>query len=228
VGITDRYRKPDQLPPIIPVFPLKGCILLPRATLPLSIFEPRYLAMVDTVLAGHRLIGIIQPQNTASEAPESPEGKEVPLRQTGGVGRLTSFSETDDGRVLIQLTGVARFDLVREEASRLPYRSFEVNYAPYEEDFVRGHGQEEVDWARLLSVLKEYLEARKLSADWQSIERSPAEMLVNTLAMISPYGPEEKQALLEAPDLKRRSEVLMALAQMDLATTEDGSGSGLH
>lgn len=101
MGITDRYRKPDQLPPIIPVFPLKGCILLPRATLPLSIFEPRYLAMVDTVLAGHRLIGIIQPQNTASEAPELPEGKEVPLRQTGGVGRLTSFSETDDGRVLI-------------------------------------------------------------------------------------------------------------------------------
>lgn len=228
MGITDRYRKAEQLPPVLPVFPLKGCILLPRATLPLSIFEPRYLAMVDEVLAGNRLMGIIQPQNTGDDDEESPEGKDVPLRQTGCAGRLTSFSETDDGRVLISLTGVARFDIVREEPSRHPYRLCRVSYASYDKDFVRGHGQEAVDWPRLLSVLKEYLEARQLSADWQSIERSPAEMLVNTLAMISPYGPEEKQALLEAPDLKRRSEVLMTLAQMELATPEDGSGSGLQ
>lgn len=228
MGITDRYRKADQLPPVLPVFPLKGCILLPRATLPLNIFEPRYLAMVDEVLAGNRIIGIIQPQIASDDDQESPEGKDVPLRLTGCAGRLTSFSETDDGRVLISLTGVARFDIVSEEPSRLPYRLFRVNYRPYEKDFVRGYGQEAVDWPRLLSVLKEYLAARQLSADWPSIERSPAEMLVNTLAMISPYGPEEKQALLEASDLKRRSEVLMALAQMDIAAPEDGSGSGLQ
>lgn len=229
MGITDRYRKPDHLPAVLPVFPLYGCILLPRSSLPLNIFEPRYLAMVEDVLAGDRVIGIVQPQSgPESEAEESPVDKTAPLRQTGCVGRLTSFTETDDGRVLITLTGIARFDIVREEMSQRPYRLFHVDYAPYEKDFVRGHGQDEVDWPRLLRVLKEYLTARELSADWPSIERSPAEMLVNTLAMISPYGPEEKQALLEAPDLKCRSEVLMALAQMELASPEDGSGSTLQ
>ena len=229
MGITDRYRKPDHLPAVLPVFPLHGCILLPRSTLPLNIFEPRYLAMVEDVLAGNRVIGIVQPQAyPGDETEESPEGKTAPLRQTGCAGRLTSFTETDDGRVLITLTGVARFDTVREEPSAHPYRLFHVNYAAYENDFVRGYGQDDVDWPRLLRVLKEYLTARQLSADWPSIERSPAEMLVNTLAMISPYGPEEKQALLEAPDLKERSEVLMALAQMELAAPEDGSGTGLQ
>lgn len=229
MGITDRYRKPDHLPALLPVFPLQGCILLPRSTLPLNIFEPRYLAMVEDVLAGHRVIGIVQPQaSPGDDDEESPEGKTTPLRQTGCAGRLTSYSETDDGRVLITLTGVARFDIVSEKNTDHPYRLFQVDYEPYAMDFVRGYGQDAVDWPRLLSVLKEYLTARQLSADWQSIERSPAEMLVNTLAMISPYGPEEKQALLEAPDLKCRSEVLMALAQMELAMPEDGSGTGLQ
>jgi Lon protease-like protein len=229
VGITDRYRRPDHLPAVVPVFPLYGCILLPRSSLPLNIFEPRYLAMVDDVLAGSRLIGIIQPQaDPSGEDEESPADKNAPLRQTGCVGRLTSFTETDDGRVLITLTGIVRFDTVSEKTTQRPYRLFEVDYTPYDKDFVRGHGQDEVDWPRLLSVLKDYLTARQLSADWPSIERSPAELLVNTLAMISPYGPEEKQALLEAPDLKCRAEVLMALAQMELAAPEDGSGSGLQ
>ncbi len=229
MGITDRYRKPDHLPALLPVFPLHSCILLPRSSLPLNIFEPRYLAMVEDVLAGDRVIGIVQPQaGPGGEDEESPEDKTAPLRQTGCAGRLTSFTETDDGRVLITLTGVARFDIVREVPSDHPYRLFHVDFTPYETDFVRGHGQDAVDWPRLLRVLKEYLTARELSADWPSIERSPAELLVNTLAMISPYGPEEKQALLEAPDLKQRSEVLMTLAQMELATPEDGSGSGLQ
>jgi uncharacterized protein len=227
LSITDRYRKPSDLPDIVPVFPLQGCILLPRSTLPLNIFEPRYLEMIDEVLAGNRLIGIIQPRSH-DEDEESPLSKSAPLRQTGCVGRLTAFSETDDGRVLITLTGIARFAIVDEQQSQKPYRLCRVNYCPYESDFVRGHGQDAVDWPRLLRVLKMYLTARQLSADWQSIERSPAELLVNTLSMISPYGPEEKQALLEAPDLKERSEVLMALAQMELATPEDGSGSSLQ
>jgi len=227
LGITDRYRKPSDLPAMLPVFPLQGCILLPRSTLPLNIFEPRYLEMLDDVLAGNRIIGIVQPRGGA-ENEESPEGKSAPLRQTGCAGRLTAYSETDDGRMLITLTGIARFDMVAEQQSARPYRLCQVTYAPYQTDFVRGHGQDAVDWPRLLRVLKMYLTARQLSADWQSIERSPAELLVNTLSMISPYGPEEKQALLEASDLKERSEVLMALAQMELATPEDGSGSSLQ
>jgi hypothetical protein len=227
LSVTDRYRKPSDLPAVIPVFPLQGCILLPRSTLPLNIFEPRYLEMIDDALAGDRLIGIIQPRQPV-EGQESPEGKATPLRQTGGVGRLTAFSETDDGRLLITLTGIARFDVVEEQRTQKPYRICRVTYEPFAVDFVRGHGQETVDWERLLRVLKMYLTARRMTADWQSIERSPAELLVNTLAMISPYGPEEKQALLEAPDLKRRSEVLMTLAEMELAAPEDGSGTSLQ
>jgi uncharacterized protein len=227
MGVTDRYRKPDDLPPLIPVFPLQGCILLPRSGLPLNIFEPRYLAMFNDALADHRVIGIVQPGVPAEEG-ESPQGKSCALRQIGCAGRITSFTETDDGRILITLTGVARFNVLGEQTSLRPYRLCEVSYAPYANDFIKGHGQDAVDWERLLRILRQYLDARKLSADWQSIERSPAELLVNTLAMISPYGPEEKQALLEAPELKERSEVLMTLAQMDLARPEDGSGSSLQ
>jgi uncharacterized protein len=227
LALTDRYRQPEDLPSIIPVFPLQGCILLPRSALPLNIFEPRYLAMVNDALAGDRVIGIVQPSTPAADG-ESPQGKSCPLRQTGGAGRITSFSETEDGRILITLTGVARFDIVHEQPSAGPYRLCQVSYETYAKDFVQGHGQDAVDWPRLLRVLRTYLDARKLSADWASIERSPAELLVNTLAMISPYGPEEKQALLEAPDLRERADVLMTLAQMELARPEDGSGSSLQ
>lgn len=225
VGITDRYRSPSDLPASLPVFPLQGCILLPRSNLPLNVFEPRYLSMVDDVLAGSRILGIVQPIGTDEE---SPAAKGHPLRQTGCAGRLSSFSESDDGRVLITLTGICRFEIAGEMRTPKPYRICDVNYAPYQKDLVRGYGQNAVDWPKFLGVLKHYLEARKLTADWDSIQRSPTELLINTLAMISPYGPEEKQALLEAPDLKTRSEVLMALAEMEIAAPGSGPGSCLH
>ena len=227
MGVTDRYRKPDDLAPLIPVFPLQGCILLPRSGLPLNIFEPRYLAMFNDALARDRVIGIVQPAVPAEEG-ESPQGKSCPLRHTGAAGRITAFTEADDGRLLITLTGIARFDIVGEEKSDLPYRQCRVTYDAYAKDFIKGYGEDAVDSPRLLRILRSYLDARKLSADWPSIERSPAELLINTLSMISPYGPEEKQALLEASDLKVRSEVLMTLARMDLARPEDGSGSSLQ
>ena len=227
MSVTDRYRKPEDLPSLIPVFPLQGCILLPRSGLPLNIFEPRYLAMINDAMTQERVIGIVQPRGPAEEG-ESPQGKACALRQTGCAGRITSYTETDDGRVLVTLTGAARFDIVGEKPSALPYRLCHVAYDAYAKDFIKGHGQDAVDWPRLLRILRMYLDARKLSADWPGIERSPAELLVNTLAMISPFGPEEKQALLEAPDLKERAEVLMTLAQMDLARPEDGSGSGMQ
>jgi uncharacterized protein len=207
------------------MFPLQGCILLPRSNLPLNIFEPRYLTMVDDVIAGNRLVGIVQPLATDEE---SPAAKGHPLRRTGCAGRLSAFSETDDGRLLVTLTGICRFDIRGETRTAKPYRICDIDFGPFQKDLVRGHGQSAVDWPRFLEVLKSYLEARKLSADWESIQRSPTELLINTLAMISPYGPEEKQALLEAPDLKARSEVLMALAEMEIAAPGAGPGSSLH
>lgn len=225
MGITDRYRTAADLPASVPVFPLHGCILLPRSSLPLNIFEPRYLSMVDDVIAGNRILGIVQPLGATEESPQS---KGHPLRQTGCAGRLSAFSETEDGRLLITLTGICRFDIAGETGTAKPYRICDADYRPYVKDLVRGHGQDAVNWPRFLEVLKDYLEARKLSADWDSIQRSPTELLINTLSMISPYGPEEKQALLEAPDLKTRAEILMALAEMEIAAPGSGPGSSLH
>ncbi len=225
MGVTDRYRTLADLPSSLPVFPLQGCILLPRSSLPLNVFEPRYLTMVDDVIAGNRIVGIVQPFGAGEE---SPAAKGHPLRQTGCAGRLSAFSETEDGRLLITLTGICRFDIPGEIETSKPYRICDANFSPYAKDLVRGHGQSAVDWPRFLHVLRAYLEARKLSADWESIQRSPTEVLINTLSMISPYGPEEKQALLEAAGLKERSEVLMALAEMEIAAPDAGSGSSLH
>ena len=227
MGVTDRYRGPADLPEVLPVFPLRGAILLPRATLSLSVFEPRYLALVDFALETDRLIAIVQPAPEAGSG-ESPPGKSFPLRRVGCAGRITAFSEGDDGRLLLSLTGIARFQLAREVASEQPFRLCQVDFAPYTADFTWGHGEDEVDRPRLLTTLKAYLVANKLSADWERIDSASNERLVNTLSILSPYGPEEKQALLEAPDLKARAEALVALAEMELATPDDGSGTSLQ
>ncbi len=224
---TDRYRNPADLPQQIPVFPLRGVILLPRATLPLSIFEPRYLDMIEDVLAGQRVFGIVQPERSESDE-ESPAGKAVGLRPIGCVGRLTAFQEVADSRVLVTMTGIARFDLRSEVSTEKPYRVFDVDYAPYDDDFQHGAGEEAVDRNNLLRVLKAYLEAHKLKADWRSILSAPTEYLVNSLSIVCPYGPEEKQALLEAAVLKTRADVLMALAEMELASNESGSGGAVN
>ena len=226
ISITDQYRRPDDLPQEIPVFPLQGCIMLPRSTLPLNIFEPRYLQMINDLIAGHRILGIVQPQQ--ADSGHSPAGKSTPLRRIGCVGRLTSFTETDDGSIVISLSGIARFEILRECTTDRPYRVCDVTYTPFLKDFTRGYGQEQVNRSKFLRVLRTYLDAHKLRADWEALNRSPVELLINTLAMISPYGPEEKQALLEASDLRTRSEVLMALAEMDIATPEGSSGTTLQ
>ncbi len=201
--------------------------MLPRCSLPLNIFEPRYLNLIDDVLSGDRLIGIVQPR-LVQEDVESPSGKAVPLRAIGGVGKLTAFQETDDGRYLVTLTGLTRFTVRQEIDQPKPYRVCDVAYDKYPSDFVKGFGEESVDREHLLEVLKDYLEAQDMKADWDSITRSSSEFLVNALSMMSPYGPEEKQALLEAPDLKVRSEILVALAEMQMAAPGDGSGSALQ
>ena len=230
MALAERYRRPADLPPRIPVFPLRGAILLPRSTLPLNVFEPRYLAMLDDVMAGPRIIGIIQPQGGESksgEGRESPEGKSQGLRRVGCAGRVTSYQELDDGRLTIGITGIARFEVVGEAATETPYRIMSVSYDRFASDLSHGLGEEQVDRVKLLAALKDYLERSQLKADWSVIERASSEFLINALCVMSPYGPEEKQALLEAADLKSRAEVLVALAEMELAA-QGGSGGTLQ
>lgn len=227
---TDRYRSTSDLPRELPLFPLRGAILLPRVTLPLNIFEPRYLAMVDAVMSGRRLIGIVQPEGPAPEhaaasMSESPLGKSVALKRVGCAGRVTSYQETDDGRLLITLTGVARFTLAGEKQDAQPYRTGLVAFERFESDLEAGLGEDEVDRETLLRVLRNYLDAKELRTDWAAVLKSSSEFLVNALSVMSPYGPEEKQALLEAADLRTRAEVLVALAEMELASS--GSAGGM-
>lgn len=206
------YRGAEDLPRVIPVFPLGSVLLLPRAELPLNIFEPRYLQMIEDALRGDRIIGVIQPEPEADEEDETP-----PLLRIGCAGRLTAFQETGDGRCLITLTGVARFRIVEELEPDTPYRQCRVAFDAFPDDYVPHAGEEEVDRAALLVALRSYLETNGLEADWDGIERAPNEALVNALAMMSPYGPREKQALLEAPDLKMRAEILVAVTEMEIA-----------
>lgn len=225
--MTDLYRSASDLPNVLPVFPLRGAILLPRASLTLNVFEPRYLALVDHALAGTRLIGVVQPAPEAGSG-ESPQGKIFPLRRVGCAGRITSFTESEDGRVVVALAGVARFRIGRDVEGEEPFRVCQIDFAPYGEDFVSGYGEDDVDRPRLIATLRSYLIANNLNADWERINSASTERLVNTLSILSPYGPEEKQCLLEARDLRARAEALVALAEMELAARDDGSGTSLQ
>ena len=221
------YQRPDDLPRRIPVFPLHGCILLPRASLPLNIFEPRYLAMLDDVIRGDRIIGMIQPAGAGGET-GSPTDRAAPLRAVGCAGRVTAFQELEDGRLLISLGGIARFAPLDEVQVSAPYRVFSVDYHRFAQDFVRGAGEDLVDRDRLVEVLGRYLAAHNLEADWRAVGRSSVEQLVNSLSIASPFGCSEKQALLEARDLQARAETLMTLAEMDLAAGDGGAGNTLQ
>lgn len=206
-----RYLKSGDVPDTIAVFPLTGALLLPTGQLPLNIFEPRYLAMFDAAIAGNRLIGMVQPALGDSDERHS----EANLSAVGCVGRITSFAETGDGRYIVSLTGVCRFRLLDEKETHQPYRTFRI--APFISDFSARNEEDAVDRAALLAAFKAYLEANKLEADWESVERASNMTLVNSLAMMSPFGPAEKQALLEAPDLKTRAETLIAITEIVLA-----------
>ena len=221
MNVTDRYRTTADLPSAIPVFPLQGCILLPRATLPLNVFEPRYLAMIDDALAHDRIVGIVQPAADGGRS-ESPAGKAVALRSVGCAGRLTGFEELPDGRMSIMLTGICRFSIAGEITTLTPYRKVETNYQGFAGDLRAGAGEDEIDREQLLGALRRYLEAKRLQADWKAIEETGSEVLINALSLTSPYDTEEKQALLEALTLKDRAKVLLALSQMELAVGPGG------
>ncbi|MCP4932696.1 MAG: peptidase S16 [bacterium] len=236
--ITERYNKLSDLPSSLPVFPLRGIVLLPRTALPFNIFEPRYLELIDDVLGGQRLIGLIQPaskipqsRETAKDEPfehensESPQDRNWPLRKAGCIGRITGFEEQENGHMAITLTGICRFEVEAETNLTKPYRICDINCEPYTSDLGGNEEEDEVDREKLLSLLRLYLNVNDMTADWRSIHRSSTDYLVNTLCIHSPYGPEEKQALLEAKTLKIRAEILMALAEMEIASKNEGGGT---
>ncbi|VVT31606.1 LON peptidase substrate-binding domain-containing protein [Hoeflea sp. EC-HK425] len=218
------YRLEADIPEQVPVFPLSGALLLPGSQLPLNIFEPRYLSMFDDAMSSHRLIGVIQP---AMAEAESCKGPVEDLCRVGCLGRITSIAETGDGRYVITLGGVCRFRVGGEvEKGRKPYRTCRIS--PFLGDLEAGDEGAEVDRKALLESFKAYLDANDLEADWNSVERASTQTLVNSLSMMSPYGPAEKQALLEADNLRVRAETLIAITEIALARDSEDYGRVLQ
>jgi len=221
-GASDRLPSIDDLPSAFPVFPLTGALLLPSGNLPLNIFEPRYLAMVDAALAGPRMIGMIQPKTGQDQAAQPA------LQSVGCLGKITSFSETEDGRYLITLSGVARFEVTEELAATTPFRQVVGDFARFAHDLREPEDTAGVDRQAILSTLKGFLARFDLEADWESIESAPPEPLVNSLSMVLPFAPTEKQALLEAQSLKERALTLVALLEMARPNGDDDDGPALN
>ena len=212
-----------DLPQMIPVFPLDGAVLLPGGELPLQIFEPRYLNMIDDAMAGDRIVGMIQTRAGGDRARPALSG-------VGCAGKITSYAETSDGRYLITLTGVCRFQAGEELALRMPYRQVRASYDRFEADLdeepPRDASQDARD--RFASALKRYLNRRELDIDWETAGGAPLEALVNSLSMGLPFGPAEKQALLEAADLEARFEALTALLEIDAIDADDDEAPRLQ
>jgi Lon protease-like protein len=216
------YRVAEDLPETIALFPLSAALLLPGGRMPLNIFEPRYLQMVDETIAGSRLLGMIQPSlDGAVRADGEPE-----LCAVGCIGRIISLAESGDGRYLIALQGICRFRVAEELSVRTPFR--QARMVPFLADLDEDAGGADVDRPALLRAFRAYLDANDLQADWESVSRAENATLVNALSMMAPYGPAEKQALLEAPDLKTRAETLIAITEIALARDRDDFGSVLQ
>lgn len=198
-----------DLPDVVPLFPLPGALLLPRAKLPLHIFEPRYLAMLDDCLkTSSRLIGMVQPY-TGREGGDA-------LHGIGCVGRVTQFSETEDGRYMLTLTGISRFHIKEEVEGFTPYRRAHANWEGFERDL--GKPEDDTDFERqpFLEKLKRYFSDQQLATDWDALSEADDELLINSLSMMCPFEPEDKQALLEAPSLSKRRETLVTLIEFAL------------
>lgn len=203
----------QTLPDDLPIFPLAGVLLLPRGRLPLNVFEPRYKAMVEDALAGSRTIGMIQPAGDCDE-----------VRGVGCAGRISSFSETPDGRYLICLSGICRFKVAGELAMQRGYRRVRPEWGCYVEDLLPGTPAALGERPRLEGLLRAYFRLQGLTCDWEAVERTDDEKLVNLLSMICPFCPDEKQALLEAGTVEDRAQLLAAF--MELAVLHGGGGPG--
>jgi Lon protease-like protein len=208
----------ESLPTRFPIFPLRGCLLLPNGNLPLNIFEPRYLAMVRDAMQTDQVIGMIQPRGEA-------EGDAAPaLFQTGCAGRIGNFEETQDGRYLITLTGVCRFDIAQELDVTTPYRQVVASFTRWRGD-LDPEPPPDRHKGDLVRALEVYFRRHEIEADWQALQAAPLAALVTSLAMICPFAPEEKQALLEAPAMADQAQLLVALMEMEAladGVTESG------
>ncbi len=222
--MTRRPRSMDQIGPLVPLLPLSGALLLPQTQRPLNIFEPRYIRLIDDLLAQDRLVGIIQPR---SEEEESPKERDAPLNDVGCVGYLKAFEEQDDENYLIVLEGLCRFQITAEADVTTPYRQAEIDLTPYATDFDPTAGEEQVNRQQFLDLMRSYSEFANFEFDWEGIRNIKTTQLVNMCCVLSPYGPSEKQALLEAEDLNTRAQTLIALAEMEMAAAS-GSGSTLQ
>ncbi len=207
----------DKLPGIVPIFPLSGALLLPRGVLPLNIFEPRYLNMIHDTMANDRIIGMVQPLKADDKSDT------LEIYRTGCIGRITAFNETGGERFLIMLTGVSRFDCVRELPEQNGYRRVVTDYSNFSEDQMPEAG-DQIDRNRLLDVLRLFLQQNSIEVEWKAVTALPDEQLIVSLAMTCPFESNEKQALLECPNLADRSQVLTALLEMALLAPGTGDG----
>jgi len=206
----------SNLPQTIPVFPLLNAFLLPRARLPLNIFEPRYLAMLDDVLkTEQRLIGMVQPR----EAP--PSTGDPQLHQIGCAGRVTSFTETEDGRYMVTLSGISRFRILAQNTGFTPYTRADVDWDSFHSDLGKVDADNGFDRSGFLKVLQRFFDKSEMAGDWNNFKGANEELLINSLAMMCPFKPEEKQALLEAPSLQTRRETLVTLMEFALRGGEN-------
>lgn len=210
-----------DVPNIVPLFPLAGALLFPRAVLPLNVFEPRYLAMVDHALARDRLIGIIQPAIGGDGEAEA--GSNPPLSEIGTLGRITHFEEREADRYVVALTGLTRFRILEETTTMTPFRLARIDAGDFDADFESGLGETEVDRRAFLKTLRDYADFADFDLDWDDVEKMPLEDLVNSCVMASPYGPRERQALLETPNLRDRAEMLAALAEIEMSRDTAGN-----
>ncbi len=215
----------NALPDALPLFPLNGVLLLPRGGLPLNVFEPRYLAMVDAALATDRMIGIVQPAADGVAGLSAPDGTN--LYRVGCAGRIRAFEETDDGRYMIELRGVCRFDITEELEMRDGFRNIRPDYSRFASD-PYPDGELSIERNRLLSGLKGYFELQNIAADWDALQQTPDERLITTLAMVCPFDPAEKQVLLESPDIAQQCKLLIGFIETTLRADNDNGPSSVN
>ncbi|MGV6819796.1 MAG: LON peptidase substrate-binding domain-containing protein [Parvularcula sp.] len=216
---SDKRYSVADLPGEIALFPLREALLLPRGRLPLNVFEPRYLSMVDYALAHGRMVGLVRPQYDGDDEVNPP------LYEVGCAGRIVSFAETGSGRLVLSLDGVSRFRLIRDTLSDAGFRVGAVEFAPFARDLTPSTYEDDFVRNRIINVLGAYLSAIDLSADWDSVDGAPIEAIISGIAMACPFDPDEKQALLEAPDVPSRAETLITTMEMAIAAEGMDGGS---
>jgi len=199
-----------NLPKIIPIFPLDKCVLLPKAILPLNIFEPRYLEMIDDAMKNNKYIGIIQPSIR--------KGRKSDTELVGCLGKISTYVENEDETLIVKLTGVCRFNVLEEIESKSMYREMRVTYDNFNDDLHIDDNTDTIDREKLLNVISDYLNVNDLTTDWSVITDTDTDILINAFAMLSPFSAKEKQALLEATNIENRSEILIALSEISIAS----------